>query len=78
MGLLTLGTPLNWTDSKKIADIIRKRGIKQFINIHHKLKDRKNDCLKWGDEVSPKFKLLNLQRYSKRKGRICASWRKRI
>lgn len=52
MGLLTVGTPLSWADTKKYADVIRKRGVKQFINIHHKLKDRKNDCLKWGDEAS--------------------------
>ncbi len=56
MGLLSVGKPLNWQETKKYADQIRKRGIKQFINIHRKLKDRKNDCLKWGDEVSNKKK----------------------
>lgn len=55
MGLLTVGTPLNWPETKKYADLIRKRGIKQFINIHRKIKDRKNDCLKWGDEVKMRF-----------------------
>lgn len=51
MGLLSLGTPMNWDETKQYADLIRKRGITQFINIHRKIKDRKNDCLKWGDEV---------------------------
>ena len=51
MGLLSVGTPLDWTNTKKHGNQIRKRGIKQFINIYHKIKDRKNDCLKWGDEV---------------------------
>ena len=51
MGLLSVGTPLEWDEAKQYADIIREKGIKQFINIHNKVKDRKNDCLKWGDEV---------------------------
>lgn len=51
MGLLTVGTPMTWEETKKYAHLIREKGIKQFLNVHKKLKDRKNDCLKWGDEV---------------------------
>ena len=51
MGLLSFGTPLSWEETKKYADLIRKKGINQFINVHRAIKDRKNDCLKWGDEV---------------------------
>uniref|UniRef100_A0A3P8VTN5 Glutamate--cysteine ligase n=1 Tax=Cynoglossus semilaevis TaxID=244447 RepID=A0A3P8VTN5_CYNSE len=51
MGLLSLGSPLNWEESKKYADHIRKHGIIQFLNIYNKLKDRQKDVLKWGDEV---------------------------
>jgi hypothetical protein len=51
MGLLTVGTPLSWEETKKLADHVRRHGILQFINIYHKLKDHKKDQLKWGDEV---------------------------
>ena len=51
MGLLSEGSPLSWVETKKHADHVRKHGIKQFINMYHKLKGRTNDDLKWGDEV---------------------------
>ncbi|CAF1306237.1 unnamed protein product [Rotaria sordida] len=51
MGLLTQGHPLDWEETKKYAQFIREHGIEQFIHIYKKLKDRRNDCLKWGDEV---------------------------
>lgn len=51
MGLLSQGSPLNWEETKKYADHIRKHGIIQFLNIYNKLKDRQKDVLKWGDEV---------------------------
>ena len=52
MGLLSEGSPLAWEETKKYADHVRKHGIQQFIHQYRKLKDRTNDCLKWGDEVS--------------------------
>ncbi|CAH3196957.1 unnamed protein product [Porites evermanni] len=51
MGLLSLGSPLSWSETKQYADHVRKHGILQFLHIYNKLKDRENDCLKWGDEV---------------------------
>ncbi len=54
MGLLTLGHPLSWEETKKHAQSIREHGIEQFIQIYKKVKDRRNDCLKWGDEVRRK------------------------
>ncbi|GBN00316.1 Glutamate--cysteine ligase catalytic subunit [Araneus ventricosus] len=51
MGLLTEGSPLTWEETKKHADHVRKHGILQFIKLYHRLKDRQNDCLKWGDEI---------------------------
>jgi glutamate--cysteine ligase catalytic subunit len=51
MGLLTQGRPLTWEETKKYTEFIREHGIEQFIQIHNKVKDRRNDCLKWGDEV---------------------------
>lgn len=51
MGLLSEGSPLDWPETKAKADHVRKHGIKQFINLYHKLQDRTKDVLYWGDEV---------------------------
>ncbi|KAF7271477.1 glutamate--cysteine ligase [Rhynchophorus ferrugineus] len=51
MGLLTEGTPLSWEETKQLASHVREHGINQFINIYKKLKERKGDILKWGDEI---------------------------
>ncbi|XP_013104794.1 glutamate--cysteine ligase [Stomoxys calcitrans] len=51
MGLLTEGRPLPWPETKALAEHVRRHGIEQFINHYHKLKDRKGDTLKWGDEI---------------------------
>lgn len=52
MGLLTLGEPLTWEETKKLTDHVRQHGIDQFINLYYQLLDRKGDVLKWGDEVN--------------------------
>uniref|UniRef100_A0A8C4A5E4 Glutamate--cysteine ligase n=1 Tax=Denticeps clupeoides TaxID=299321 RepID=A0A8C4A5E4_9TELE len=51
MGLLSQGSPLNWDETKRHADHVRKHGIIQFLNIYNKVKERQKDVLKWGDEV---------------------------
>lgn len=51
MGLLSLGTPLSWDETKKYADHVRNHGITQFLHTWDKLKDRQGDELLWGDEV---------------------------
>ncbi|KAF7315399.1 Glutamate-cysteine ligase catalytic subunit [Mycena indigotica] len=51
MGLLYLGTPMNWEEAKKHADHVRYHGITQFLHIWDKLKNRRGDELLWGDEV---------------------------
>ena len=51
MGLLTVGRPLAWEETKDYIEFVRRHGVEQFINTYQKLKDRRNDCLKWGDEV---------------------------
>lgn len=50
MGLLTEGNPLSWEETKKLSDHVRKHGIKQFINLYARLKDRQGDTLLFGDE----------------------------
>lgn len=51
MGLLQLGTALDWPDAKKNADQVRNWGIKQLLEIWNKAKTKERDALLWGDEV---------------------------
>ncbi|KAI9337653.1 glutamate-cysteine ligase-domain-containing protein [Pilaira anomala] len=51
MGLLSLGTPLPWSEAKKFSDHVRKHGIEQFLNIYHHHKNVQKQCLLWGDEI---------------------------
>lgn len=51
MGLLALGTPLDWPDTKPLAEHIRYHGITQFLNTWDRWKDRTGKGLLWGDEV---------------------------
>ena len=51
MGLLSEGKPLSWPDTKKNAALVHKIGVQQFLALYRRLKDRKGDVLKWGDEV---------------------------
>jgi glutamate--cysteine ligase catalytic subunit len=51
MGFLSEGTTLDWEEAnKKTIDLVKKHGVIQFLIQYHKLKDRKKDCLRWGDE----------------------------
>ncbi|KAJ4396047.1 glutamate--cysteine ligase [Gnomoniopsis smithogilvyi] len=51
MGLLALGTALDWPDAQKKADQVREWGIKQLLEIWNKAKGKEADALLWGDEV---------------------------
>lgn len=51
MGLLALGTPLEWPEAKKRADQVREWGIIQLLEIWNKAKGKERDALLWGDEV---------------------------
>ncbi|KAI7899812.1 glutamate-cysteine ligase-domain-containing protein [Cokeromyces recurvatus] len=51
MGLLSLGTPLPWSEAKEYADHVRKHGIEQFLNIYHSQKNKQKQSLLWGDEI---------------------------
>lgn len=52
MGLLALGTPLDWPETKPLAEHIRNHGITQFLHTWDQWKDRTGKGLLWGDEVS--------------------------
>lgn len=51
MGLLSLGTPLDWDASRKHNEHIRANGVLQLQNIFRQHKSRQNDRFFWGDEV---------------------------
>jgi len=51
MGLLKVGVPKSWDDSKKNLAYIRKAGLRQFISTYNRVKDLKGDELLWGDEI---------------------------
>ena len=51
MGLLSLGTPLEWPEVKPLSNHVRSHGIKQFLNIYHSVKTRRLDHQLWGEEV---------------------------
>ncbi|GMM46602.1 hypothetical protein DAPK24_031770 [Pichia kluyveri] len=51
MGLLSLGTPLHWNQSKKHAEHVRNNGISQLLISHEISKNRDNDKFYWGDEI---------------------------
>lgn len=51
MGLLSLGTPLPWEESRNYSEHIRTQGVEQLLYIFKSAWDRENDPLLWGDEV---------------------------
>lgn len=67
MGLLKVGTPKSWGDSKKDLRYIRKAGVRQFISTYNRVKDLQGDELLWGDEIE--YGIFHLDR-EKKKARI--------
>ncbi|KAJ3032037.1 UNVERIFIED_CONTAM: hypothetical protein HDU68_008070 [Siphonaria sp. JEL0065] len=51
MGLLTVGTPLPWSEAQQHADHVRTHGIAQFLHLWGTVKGRRRDKLLWGDEI---------------------------
>ncbi|KAL4966000.1 glutamate--cysteine ligase [Aspergillus stella-maris] len=51
MGLLALGTALEWPEAKKRADQVRRWGIEQLLANWNRAKGKERDALLWGDEV---------------------------
>lgn len=58
MGLLYVGTPLEWCEVKQYAEHVRTHGITQFLYTWDRLKDRHGDELLWGDEVPKRLAVL--------------------
>jgi glutamate--cysteine ligase catalytic subunit len=51
MGLLALGTALEWPEAKKKADQVRQWGIEQLLANWRRARGKERDALLWGDEV---------------------------
>ncbi|KAK8248649.1 glutamate-cysteine ligase-like protein [Phyllosticta capitalensis] len=51
MGLLALGTPLEWPEAKKVAGQVREWGIEQLLAIWRRAKAKERDAMLWGDEI---------------------------
>ncbi|KAJ5651833.1 hypothetical protein N7507_009259 [Penicillium longicatenatum] len=51
MGLLALGTPLEWPEAKKRAHQVREWGIEQLLANWRRARGKERDVLLWGDEV---------------------------
>ncbi|CCH42120.1 Glutamate-cysteine ligase [Wickerhamomyces ciferrii] len=51
MGLLSLGTPLPWEESRQYSNHIRSNGLEQLINMFNAASKRQDDPFLWGDEL---------------------------
>lgn len=51
MGLLSLGTPFHWMESRNYSEHVRDNGIEQLLNMFEAAKDRSDDKFLWGDEI---------------------------
>ncbi|KAG9244503.1 glutamate-cysteine ligase-like protein [Calycina marina] len=51
MGLLALGTPLQWSEAKENAAHVRAWGIEQLLAIWNAAKGKEGEALLWGDEI---------------------------
>ncbi|KAF1981590.1 GCS-domain-containing protein [Aulographum hederae CBS 113979] len=51
MGLLAIGTPLEWPEAKQVASHVREWGVEQLLAIWRRAKGKERDALLWGDEI---------------------------
>ncbi|SCV03372.1 LAMI_0H07624g1_1 [Lachancea mirantina] len=51
MGLLSLGTPLPWLESRQYNEHVRDNGVQQLLYSFKAAYGRKNDIFYWGDEL---------------------------
>ena len=47
MGVLTVGTPLSWSQAMPHLRYVREHGVHQFINRYYEVKDICNDQVGW-------------------------------
>ncbi|CCE64594.1 hypothetical protein TPHA_0I00880 [Tetrapisispora phaffii CBS 4417] len=63
MGLLALGTPLVWNESREYNDFIREKGVQYILNVFKNAGERDHDELYWGDEIE--YMLIEFNEWSK-------------
>ena len=51
MGRLVNGTPLDWSEIKKLGPFVREQAVLQYLRVFQQEKERQNEPFKWGDEV---------------------------
>ncbi|ANZ74573.1 BA75_01356T0 [Komagataella pastoris] len=51
MGLLSLGTPYSWFESRSYCDHVKKNALEQLYHCFEAAKNRSDDKYFWGDEV---------------------------
>lgn len=51
MGLLAVGTPLPWNESREFNDLVKEKGVQYILQIFKNAQDRDGDVLYWGDEL---------------------------
>ena len=51
MGLLKVGAPIPWEESKRHLHYVREHGVLQFLNTWFRVKDISEDTLKYGEEI---------------------------
>ena len=51
MGLLTVGLPLSYEETKAISSYVREHGVSQFLFTWNRVRNIENDELRFGDEV---------------------------
>lgn len=51
MGLLKIGAPIPWEESKKYLHYVRQHGVQQFLNTWLRVRDITGDTLKYGEEI---------------------------
>ncbi|TFJ82118.1 hypothetical protein NSK_006447 [Nannochloropsis salina CCMP1776] len=59
-----VGRPLFWPSSLPHLRPVRRAGVRQFLNIYHRLKDIQQDDLLWGEEVE--YGILKVDRSKRR------------
>jgi glutamate--cysteine ligase catalytic subunit len=64
MGLLSKGTPLEWTETKQHTNLVHTQGIQEFLKIYQSFKTNRADAFKWGDEIE--FTLIKFDHENKR------------
>lgn len=65
MGLLTVGSLLDWKNTKKNAQLLRNKGAEYFIKAHNTwLSTPETSLVKWGDEVE--YSIIKFDHKAKR------------